>query len=43
MDCEGARVDGMKDLEKALTGLAARTGPLVIEARIDPHQYEVQF
>ena len=30
-------------LEKALDGFAARTRPLIIEARVDPSQYEAQF
>ena len=43
MDCDGVRVDSPADLEKALAGFAARSRPLVVEARIDPAQYEVQF
>ncbi len=46
MDCDGVRVDTPAGLEKALAGLGARSPdsrPLVIEARIDPSQYEVQF
>ena len=43
MDCDGARADTPAALEKALTGFAARTRPLIIEARIDPTQYEAQF
>jgi acetolactate synthase I/II/III large subunit len=43
MDCDGARVDSTAGLEKALTGLGTRSRPLVVEARIDPAQYEVQF
>ena len=45
MGCEGVRVDSVADLEKVLgeidiTGL---TTPLVIDARIDPAQYDSQF
>jgi acetolactate synthase I/II/III large subunit len=43
MDCDGVRVDSPAALEKALAGFGARTRPLVVEARIDPAQYEVQF
>jgi len=46
MGCDGVRVNTVTGLEKALGGLGrngAGTRPLVIEAQIDPHQYEVQF
>ena len=43
MDCDGARVDTTAGLEKALAGFGARSRPLVVEARIDTAQYEVQF
>ena len=43
MDCDGVRVDSTAGLEKALAGFGARSRPLVVEARIDPAQYEVQF
>jgi acetolactate synthase-1/2/3 large subunit len=46
MDCDGLRVDTAAGLEKALAGLDDRTAgsrPLVIEARVDPAQYEAQF
>ncbi len=46
MGCDGVRVETPAGLEKALDGLAARPAgsrPLVVEARIDPSQYEVQF
>jgi acetolactate synthase-1/2/3 large subunit len=43
MDCDGVRVETAAALEKALDGIEARTRPLVIEARIDPGQYEAQF
>ena len=43
MDCDGVRVDSTAGLEKALAGFGARSRPLIVEARIDPAQYEVQF
>ena len=43
MDCDGVRVDSPAGLAKALAGFDARSRPLVVEARIDPAQYEVQF
>ncbi len=46
MGCDGVRADTPAALEKALAGLAARSAgsrPLVVEARIDPSQYEAQF
>jgi acetolactate synthase-1/2/3 large subunit len=51
MGCDGARADTPAALEKALAGLPARSAgsrsagsrPLVIEARIDPSQYQAQF
>ena len=36
-------VDTPAALEKALEGFAARTQPLIIEAQVDPSQYEAQF
>ena len=41
--CDGVRADTPAALEKALAGLAARSRPLIVEARIDPAQYEAQF
>jgi acetolactate synthase I/II/III large subunit len=41
MDCDGVRVDSAAGLEQALADRSDR--PLVIEARIDPAQYEAQF
>jgi acetolactate synthase-1/2/3 large subunit len=41
--CDGIRVDTPAALEQALAGLAARSRPLIVEARIDPAQYEAQF
>ena len=43
MDCDGVRVDSPGGLEKALAGFGTRSRPLIVEARIDPAQYEVQF
>jgi acetolactate synthase I/II/III large subunit len=46
MGCDGMRADTPAALEKALAGLAARSAgsrPLVVEARIDPSEYEAQF
>jgi acetolactate synthase I/II/III large subunit len=46
MGCDGVRVDTPAGLDKALADLAARSAgsrPLVVEARIDPAEYEAQF
>ena len=43
MDCDGVRVDSPAALEKALTGFGTRSRPLIVEARVDPSQYEAQF
>jgi acetolactate synthase-1/2/3 large subunit len=43
MDCDGIRADTPAALEKALDGFATRSRPLIIEARVDPSQYETQF
>ncbi|NNN31353.1 thiamine pyrophosphate-binding protein [Streptomyces sp. S3(2020)] len=43
MGCDGVRVTSVSELEKATAGLAGLTRPLLIEARIDPAQYEAQF
>ena len=43
MDCDGIRADTPAALEKALEGFATRTRPLIVEARVDPAQYEAQF
>jgi len=43
MECDGVRVDSTAGLEKALAGFGTRSRPLLVEARIDPAQYEVQF
>jgi acetolactate synthase I/II/III large subunit len=43
MGCDGVRVDSAAGLEKALAGFGARSRPLIIEAHVDPSQYEAQF
>ncbi|WP_210584525.1 thiamine pyrophosphate-binding protein [Streptomyces sp. GESEQ-35] len=44
MGCDGVRVTSTAELEKAAAaGLAGLTRPLLIEARVDPAQYETQF
>jgi acetolactate synthase-1/2/3 large subunit len=43
MDCDGIRADTPAALEKALEGFGARSRPLIVEARVDPTQYEAQF
>jgi acetolactate synthase-1/2/3 large subunit len=43
MDCDGARAESAAELEKCLAGLSGLTRPLIIEARIDPAQYQSQF
>jgi acetolactate synthase I/II/III large subunit len=46
MGCDGVRADTPAALEKALADLGERSSgsrPLVVEARIDPAQYEAQF
>jgi thiamine pyrophosphate-dependent acetolactate synthase large subunit-like protein len=41
--CDGTRADSPAALQKALAGFDIRTRPLLIEARINPAQYEAQF
>ena len=46
MGCDGVRVDTPAALDKALSDLSGRSAgsrPLVVEARIDPAEYEAQF
>lgn len=43
MGCDGIRVDDLGALRRALEGTAGLSRPLVIEARIDPAQYQSQF
>jgi acetolactate synthase I/II/III large subunit len=41
--CDGVRVEDVGGLEKALSDVESLTRPLVIEAQVDPSQYESQF
>jgi acetolactate synthase-1/2/3 large subunit len=43
MGCEGARVTSARELERVLADTRPTDRPLVIEAHIDPAQYEAQF
>lgn len=43
MECDGVRVTSRSELEKAMDSIADLTRPLVIEAVVDPSQYESQF
>ena len=43
MDCDGMRAADAGGLEKALQDIGSLSRPLVVEARIDPSQYESQF
>jgi acetolactate synthase-1/2/3 large subunit len=43
MDCDGVRATNAAELEKALSDIGSLSRPLVIEARVDPSQYESQF
>lgn len=43
MDCDGVRVTSVAELERATEGINDLGRPLVIEAVIDPAQYEAQF
>ena len=43
MECHGERVDDSAALEKVLADVDSLDRPLVVEARIDPAQYESQF
>ncbi|MQA12272.1 MAG: hypothetical protein GEU98_27820 [Pseudonocardiaceae bacterium] len=43
MDCDGVRVASVAELENAVDGINALDRPLVVEAVIDPAQYEAQF
>jgi acetolactate synthase-1/2/3 large subunit len=43
MDCDGVRVSSQSELEKAVSSIAELSRPLIVEARIDPSQYESQF
>lgn len=43
MDCHGVLVEDAKSLERALGSIEGLDRPLVIDARVDPSQYESQF
>ncbi|MPZ86230.1 MAG: hypothetical protein GEV28_40025 [Actinophytocola sp.] len=43
MDCDGIRVSTASELEKAMDGVGHLSRPLVVQADIDPSQYESQF
>jgi len=43
MGCDGVRVESIAELDKAAAGINDLQRPLVIEAVIDPAQYEAQF
>jgi acetolactate synthase-1/2/3 large subunit len=43
MEADGVRVDSREELDKALAGIGDLSRPLVVEARVDPSQYESQF
>lgn len=43
MACDGVRADSVPELEKVLADARDLSRPLVVEARIDPSQYESQF
>ena len=43
MGCDGARAETIPELEKCLAGIAVCSRPLIVEARIDPSQYQSQF
>lgn len=43
LGCDGVRAESTAELEKCLASVADLSRPLVVEARIDPAQYESQF
>lgn len=43
LGCDGVRAESTADLEKCLASASSLSRPLVVEARIDPAQYESQF
>jgi acetolactate synthase-1/2/3 large subunit len=43
MGCDGVRVESRDELDRALKEISTQSRPLVVEARIDPSQYESQF
>jgi acetolactate synthase-1/2/3 large subunit len=43
LHCDGARATSIQELERIMANAKNLSRPLVIEARIDPGQYEAQF
>jgi thiamine pyrophosphate-dependent acetolactate synthase large subunit-like protein len=43
MHCDGVRVTSVAELERATEGINDLARPLLVEAIIDPAQYEAQF
>jgi acetolactate synthase-1/2/3 large subunit len=43
MECDGVRVESISELERVTAGLNNLSRPLIIEAVIDPAQYQAQF
>lgn len=43
IDCDGVRTTNVQELQRALSNLDDLTRPLIVEAQIDPAQYESQF
>lgn len=43
MGCDGERAETAEQLEKCLSGVGQLNRPLIVEARIDPAQYQSQF
>ena len=43
MNCDGVRVRSRRELERALSSVADLSRPLIVEARVDPGQYQSQF
>jgi acetolactate synthase-1/2/3 large subunit len=43
MSCHGVRAESGEELEKVLSDARGLDRPLIVEARVDPSQYEAQF
>jgi acetolactate synthase-1/2/3 large subunit len=43
MQCDGVRVNSSAELERALNRVQDLTRPLIVEAHVDPSQYQSQF
>jgi acetolactate synthase-1/2/3 large subunit len=43
LSCDGVRVESAAALEQALSDVSSLSRPLVVEAHVDPSQYESQF